>query len=315
MKDGASTSSARTGLGQDRPAYAIALRLLSVALFGTMNAGIKLAEAGGARLVEILFYRQFGAALLVTAVIAAGPGLGTVRTTRFNAHLLRAVLGLSAMVCTFVSIMALPLAESTAISFTVPIFATLLGALVLREPTGRWRWGAVVIGFLGVLIVTRPGGGGAIPLWAAGVGLTGCLITANVSILLRTIGRTESTATIVRWVSVLSLVPLGALYLFQARAHPPLVWLNLLGIGFLGGAAQFAMTASLRWAPVSTVVPMDYSSLLYATLLGWLLFGALPAPSTWAGAPIIIASGLVIVWRERVRHHEATRQAVAEPAA
>ena len=299
----------------DRPAYAIALRLLSVALFGAMNAGIKLAEADGARLVEILFFRQFGAALLISVVIAAGPGLRTVKTTRFPAHLLRAAVGLSAMTCTFTAVMALPLAESTAIGFTTPIFATLLGALVLHEPTGRWRWGAVLAGFLGVLIVTQPGGGGAIPLWAAGVGLAGCLLTANISILLRTLGRTESTATTVFWFAVLSLAPLGLLYLFHARSHPPLLWANLLAVGLLGGAAQFAMTASLRWAPVSVVVPMDYSSLLYATGLGWLLFGALPAPATWAGAPIIIASGLVIVWRERVRHRAATRQAIAEPAA
>lgn len=296
----------------DRPAYAIALRLLSVALFGTMNAVIKLAEAGGAGLVEILFFRQFGAALLITAVIAAGPGLRSVRTQRMPAHLLRAGVGLAAMACFFASIMVLPLAESTAIGFTIPIFATILGALVLREPTGPWRWGAVLAGFAGVLIVTRPGSGGAIPLWAAGVGLTGCLLTANVSILLRSMGRTESTGTTVFWFSILSLPPLGLLYLFQAQTHPPLAWAYLFGIGFLGGAAQFAMTASLRWAPVSVVVPMDYSSLLYATLLGWLLFGALPAASTWAGAPVIIASGLVIVWRERVRHREETRQSMAE---
>lgn len=299
---------------QDRPLRAIALRLVSVALFGTMNAGIKLAEAGGARLVEILFFRQFGAALLIMGVVAAGPGLRSVRTARMPAHLLRAAVGLAAMACFFTSIMALPLAESTAIGFTIPIFATILGAAVLREPTGPWRWGAVLLGFAGVLVVTRPGGGGAIPLWAAGVGLAGCLLTANVSILLRSMGRTESTGATVFWFSVLSLPPLGALYCFQAQAHPPIVWAYLLGIGFLGGAAQFAMTASLRWAPVSVVVPMDYSSLLYAASLGWLLFGTLPAPATLAGAPLIVASGLLIVWRERVRRLQETRQAMGEPA-
>lgn len=297
----------------DRIPAAIGLRLLSVALFGTMNAVIKLAEHAGADLVEILFFRQFGAALLITAAIAAGPGLRSVRTGRIGAHLVRAAIGLCAMACFFTAIMALPLAESTAIGFTIPIFATVLGALVLKEPTGRWRWGAVLAGFAGVLIVTQPGSG-HIPLWAAGVALLGCLLTANVSILIRRMSRTEATGTTVFWFSVLSLPPLGLLYLPFAQAHPPLTWAYLLGIGLLGGAAQFAMTGSLRLGPVSVVVPMDYSSLLYATVLGWLLFDALPAPATWVGAPVIVLSGLVIVWREHVRRREATRQAIGNPA-
>ena len=138
----------------DRIPAAIGLRLLSVALFCLMNAAIKLAEAGGAALVEILFFRQFGAAMLIVGVIAAGPGLGSVRTTRMRAHVWRAVIGLAAMACFFTAILALPLAESTAIGFTIPIFATVLGALVLKEPTGAWRWGAVAVGFVGALVVT-----------------------------------------------------------------------------------------------------------------------------------------------------------------
>jgi drug/metabolite transporter (DMT)-like permease len=114
------------------------------------------------------------------------------------------------------------------------------------------------------------------------------------------------------WFSVLSLVPLTPLYLHAAQPHPAATWRVLAAIGLLGGAAQFAMTRSLQLGPVSVVVPMDYSSLLWAAGLGWLLFGALPAPATWVGAPIIIASGLVIVWRERVRVLEETRQATAD---
>lgn len=185
----------------------------------------------------------------------------------------------------------------------------MLGALVLKEPTGAWRWGAVAGGFVGVLVVTRPGSG-ALPLWGAGIGLLGSFLTANVSILLRRMGRTEPTGTTVFWFSVLSLPPHGLLYVFAAQPHPAIVWAYLLGVGFAGGAAQFAMTGSLRLGPVSVVVPMDYSSLLWAAALGWLLFGALPAAATWAGAPIIVASGLVIVWRERVRHRRETETAI-----
>jgi len=294
----------------DKIPSAIGLRLLSVFFFALMNAAIKLAERSGATVVEILFYRQFGAAILVAAVIAAGPGLRTVATKRLPAHVLRAIVGLSAMALSFNGILALPLAEATTIGFTAPAFATILGAVLLGEPTGRWRWGAVALGFVGVLIVVQPGGG-TIPLRGGGFALAGAFGTACVTILLRQIGRTESAPTTVFWFSVLSLVPLSLFYLPIAHAHGAATWAALAAIGTLGGCAQLAMTGSLRLGPVSVVVPMDYSSLLWATMLGWLLFGTLPAAATWIGAPLIIASGLVIVWREAVRRRQETLAAGA----
>lgn len=298
----------------DRVLPAIALRLLSVVVFACMNTAMKLAEARGATIGEILFFRQLGATLLVATVIAARPGLPSVRTNRLPAHILRAVVGLAAMAFTFSAVLALPLAEATTLNFTVPIFATILGALVLREPTGIHRWAAVAAGFAGVLIVAHPGDA-HFPLWGAVCGIAGAFGTANVSILLRRIGRTESALTTVFWFSVLSLVPLGLLYLFVAQPHPAIVWVLLMAVGLLGGAAQIAMTGSLRLGPVSIVVPMDYSSLLWATLLGWLVFGALPASTTWLGAPLIVGSGLYIVWREHVRRRQDTQQATAHGVA
>ncbi len=294
----------------DRILPAIGLRLLSVVFFALMNAAIKLAERHGASVVEILFFRQFGAALLVSAVVVAGPGIGSVATQRLPAHIIRAIVGLSAMAMTFNGILALPLAEATTIGFTVPIFATILGAAVLREPTGKWRWGAVVVGFVGVLIVARPGGD-HFPLRGAGFALAGAFGTACVTILLRQIGKTEAALTTVFWFSLLSLVPLSVFYLPIAQGHDAAGWAALAAIGTLGGCAQIAMTNSLRLGPVSVVVPMDYSSLLWATLLGWLLFDTLPAAATWAGAPVIVASGLVIVWREAVRRRQETLTASA----
>ncbi|GAA0668034.1 drug/metabolite transporter (DMT)-like permease [Sphingomonas insulae] len=294
----------------DRILPAIALRLLSVVFFALMNAAIKLAEQAGASVVEILFFRQFGAALLVSAVILGGPGLPSVATRRLPAHVVRAIVGLSAMAMTFNGIVALPLAEATTIGFTVPIFATILGAAVLREPTGWWRWGAVIVGFVGVLIVAQPGGD-HFPLRGAGFALAGAFGTACVTILLRQIGKTEAALTTVFWFSLLSLVPLSVVYVPIAQAHGPMGWAALAAVGTLGGCAQIAMTNSLRLGPVSVVVPMDYSSLLWATLLGWLLFDTLPAAATWIGAPVIIASGLVIVWRETVRRRQDTLAAGA----
>ncbi|KRC78926.1 permease [Sphingomonas sp. Root241] len=286
----------------------LALRLFAIACLSTMSALIKLAETRGATLVETMFHRQLWAVPIVTAWIMAGPGLGSIRTQRFGAHVTRTAIGLTGMVFTFGAVLLLPLAEATTLQFTVPIFATLLGALVLREKTGWHRWGAVVIGFAGVLVVAQPGSG-AFPLFGAFVGLMAALFVAIVAITLRQIGKTESAGTTVFWFSVLSLPPLGVAYIFQLQSHDWLTWANLIGIGLVGGVAQLALTASVRFAPVSTVIPMDYSSLIWGTFYGWLIFGAWPTPWTWLGAPIIIASGLYIVWRERVLHLRNTEGA------
>ncbi|ANC87058.1 DMT family transporter [Sphingomonas sp. NIC1] len=302
----------------DRILPAIGLRLLSVVFFAAMNASIKLAEHAGASVVEILFFRQFGAALLVSAVIASGPGMTSVATQRLPAHVARAVVGLSAMALTFHGIVLLPLAEATTIGFTVPLITTILGALVLREPTGVWRWGAVVAGFAGVLIVAAPGlaaNDGHLPLGGAAFALGGAFGTACVTILLRQIGRTEAALTTVFWFSTLSLVPLTLFYVPVAQSHNAFGWACLAAVGVLGGCAQIAMTNSLKLGPVSVVVPMDYSSLLWATALGWLIFDTLPASATWIGAPVIIASGLIIVWRERVRQRQETIAASADDVA
>jgi drug/metabolite transporter (DMT)-like permease len=203
--------------------------------------------------------------------------------------------------------MLLPLAESTTLAFTVPIFATVLGALVLKEPTGWHRWGAVLAGFAGVLTVAHPGSG-HFPLWGAVAGIAAAFLTAVVSILLRQIGRTEHPFATVFWFAALSTVALTIVFAVDHHPLAPGVWRWLLAIGVLGNCGQLALTASLKHGPVSIVVPMDYSSLIWATLYGWLLFGVLPAAATWIGAPLIVASGLTIVWREhRLRRRGAGR--------
>ena len=117
--------------------------------------------------------------------------------------------------------------------------------------------------------------------------------------------------TTVFWFSALSVLPLGIVYAFVAQPHDAIGWCLLASVGILGGIAQIFMTSSIRYGPVSLVVPMDYSSLIWATLFGWLLFDVLPTPMTWIGAPIIIASGLYIVWREHVRRRPTTDKAVS----
>jgi drug/metabolite transporter (DMT)-like permease len=287
-------------MATDRILTGLALRLFAILCLASMGALVKLAEQHGASLVETLFFRQFIAVGVVVVWLAMGPGVGTIRTNRLWGHTTRTVAGLLSMVCNFGAVLLLPLAEATTFQFTVPIFATLLGALLLGERTGWHRWAAVVAGFAGVLIVAQPGGS-HFPLVGALVALGGAFGTSFVSILLRQLGRTESAGTTVFWFSLLSLPPLAVGWMFGLRLHDPLTWGILLAVGITGGIGQIALTAAIRFAPVSTVVTMDYSSLIWSTLYGWLLFGALPTPYTWIGAPVIIASGLYIVWRERRR--------------
>ena len=295
---------------EQRPLAGIALRLLTALLLAVMFALVKLASTRGVNVVESLFYRQCGSALCATGLVAAGPGFDTLRTRRVWAHVGRMALGLAAMALNFVAFILLPLAEATTIGFSVPIFSVVLAALLLGEPTGKWRWGAVAAGFAGVLLIVQPGSGD-VPILGASVAIVAALLTASVTIVIRRLGATERAATTVFWFAVSSLVPLGILMLHFAGAHDGVTWLILGSLALAGGLAQLTLTGALRLAPVALVMPMDYTSLLWAVLLGASIFGELPSPWTWAGAPIIIASGLVIVWREHRLHRRATLSAQA----
>jgi drug/metabolite transporter (DMT)-like permease len=299
---------------EQRPLAGIALRLLTALLLAIMFALVKLVSTRGVNVVESLFYRQCGSALCAAGLVAAGPGLDSLRTRRVSAHVGRMALGLTAMALNFVAFILLPLAEATTIGFSVPIFSVVLAALVLGEPTGKWRWGAVAAGFAGVLLIVQPGSG-EVPLLGASVALAAALLTASVTIVIRRLGATERATTTVFWFAVSSLVPLGLLMFHFAGPHDAVTWAILGGLALAGGLAQLTLTGALRLAPVALVMPMDYTSLVWAVLLGAWIFGELPTPWVWAGAPIIIASGLVIVWREHRLHRRAALSAgIAAPS-
>jgi drug/metabolite transporter (DMT)-like permease len=283
------------------PARGIITRLAAVALLSLMFALMKLADDAGVTLVEAIFWRQAAAVPLMLLIAVRLPGgLRSLRTERPGGHALRMALGLTGMALNFGGMILLPLAEATVIGFSIPLFATFLAALLLREPTGPWRWAALLFGLVGVLIVIQPGPA----LWqspGALVALAGALVTALVTIQLRTLGRTEAATTIVFWFTLGSLVPLGLLLPWFASAHDGHAWLLIGGVALCGALAQWALTEALRRAPVAVILPMDYTSLLWASLLGWQLFDQLPSPATAIGAPLIIASGLIILWREQHR--------------
>ncbi len=299
-------------MATDRPQQnrlaGIGLRVGATTCFAFMAAMIKLGHEAGIGIVELTFYRfAFGLPPLLLWILWSR-NRSVWRTERPLAHAWRTVAGLTTMVIAFSVLRYLPLAEATTLSFAAPLFAVILSALVLREKVGPHRWSAVVVGFLGVLVVMRPEGSdlpatGLILAAAAafGVGVT--------TITIRQIGKTEGTQTTVLYFSLLSLVAIGVLMPFFGRGHDGREWLILLALGSFGGVAQLLLTASLRFASVPVVVPFDYTQLLWAVLLGWLIFGQQPASTTWLGALVIIASGLYTLYRE----HRLGRQAAREP--
>lgn len=282
----------------DRPLAAVGMRLASTLLLSTMFALAKLAQTRGAGLVEMLFIRQSVMVLPVVAIAALGPGLASLKTRRPLAHLRRAAFGVTGMALNFATVGLLPLAETQSIWFAIPLFTTLLGALWLGERVGPHRWGAIVVGFVGVLIVFQPGTG-TIPLLGGGIGIASALFVSITAILVRQIGRTEASLTIVFWFGVTTSLVLAIPFALSLHHHDGATWALLIAMGLIGSAGQIALTFSVRFAPVSVVAPVDYLSLIWAIAFGALFFGDWPSSGTWLGAPVAIASGVYIVLRER----------------
>ena len=286
----------------------IGLRLGAATSFAFMAAAIKLGYEAGANTVELVFYRfAFGLPPLLVW-IAWSRNFSAWRTDRPGAHLLRAAMGLTTMVLAFSALGYLPLAEATTISFAAPLFAVMLSALVLGEAVGVHRWSAVAAGLLGVLIVMQPGGED-LPLQGLIIAVLAAFGIACVNITIRQIGKTEGPQTTVLWFTVTSMIVVGTLMPVYAQSHDAWTWAILAGVGTFGGLGQLFLTASLRFAPVPLIVPFDYTQLLWAVLLGWLLWGTQAPATTWVGAAVIVASGLYTVYREHRLGRERPRLA------
>lgn len=280
-----------------RPFFALGLRLLSALCFATLLMLVKYAGESGVKLPEIMFWRQAVSLPILLGYLALTGGLHRLKTQRLAIHGRRAVLGMTNMVFNFGATILLPLAESTVLGFTSPLFAVVLAALVLRERIGKYRWLAVALGFLGVLIIAQPSGE---PVSSLGIvlGLLCAFFITVINFQIRDLGRTEEPITIAFWFAAFG-TPMAAIALpWFITPHSPEQWLVLIGIGVAGTAGQVLLAASLRFGAVASVIVMDYTSLVWATLYGWLIWDKLPPAATWLGAPLIIAAGLVIAWRE-----------------
>lgn len=283
----------------------IVLRLAAVLAISAMFLFVKLAMQNGVHVVESLFWRQLTAIPIVIIWFAYSGQLQSIKTKKPGAHSIRMFLGVTAMGLNFIGFSLLPMAEATVIGFASPVFGTILAALILREPTGVYRWMGVLIGFIGIVIVVEPET--LLNIWTNSstigpiIALAGALMTAAVSIQIRNLGKTENSGTIVFWFSITSVIPLGMAMLFYASNHNQEVWFYIAGLSICGASAQFLLTAAMRFAPVSVVMTMDYTALIWTTLFGYWVFQDEVSASTWIGAPIIIGAGLLIAWRERMR--------------
>ena len=295
-------------VARPRPFLALGLRLATAAALATMAMLVKLAGEHGAHLAELVFWRQAITLVCVTALLAALGKLSTVRTKRFGSHARRALYGIVGMFFVYGAVILLPLAEATAISFTAPFFAVLLSVILFRERVGRYRWGAVVLGFAGVLVLTQPGfglTGAAIDPFGASVGLVAAFLVALISFQIQDLNKTEEPWSIVFWFVALTTPPMAIVLPFVIGPHDPETWGIIVAMSLCGALAQILLTSSLRFGSAGVILLMDYTSLLWATWYGYTVFDRAPPASLWLGAPLIIAAGALIAWRQRKLSHAA----------
>ena len=267
---------------------------------------VKLAGQSGIKLPELMFWRQAVPTVMILLWLGTTGQMHRLQTSRLSSHFRRASYGMVGMAFTFGAAMLLPLAVSTIFGFTTPLFAVILAATVFHGNVGKWRWLAVLLGFAGVLVIARPSAMPVSPLGAF-AGLGAGFMVALVSHQLRDMGRTEATIATVFYFGLFGMVAMLPTLPFVVTSHSVAQWAILAGVGATGLAGQMLMTAALRYGSVASVIVMDYTSLIWTTLYGWHVFGQMPPSTTWMGAPLIIAAGLVIAWREHQASLARTR--------
>ena len=278
----------------------ILFRVAAMACMAVLSALVKWCGSKGVPVFEIIFFRNAFAFVPLGIYIARTTGFSVLKTKRPGGHLARSAIGLVGMTCGFSAVQHLPLTEATAFQFASPLFMTALAVPILKEPVGLHRGLAVLVGFLGVLIMVQPDPEHMTWL-GAGLALASAVGAAGAMIAIREIGRTEPGATIVFYFTLAGAL-LGLASLPFGWVIPDAMTLALLILaGLIGGVGQLLLTQALRLAPVGVVAPFDYTQLVWASALGFLIWGELPRPVTLVGAVIVAASGVYIVLRETRR--------------
>ncbi|WP_084697902.1 DMT family transporter [Muricoccus aerilatus] len=277
---------------------AIACVTGSAGLFALAAAAVKGLQ-GEVPLSELVFFRNLLPLPVLLLMARASPGglRGALRTRHARRHLERLVGGLLGMYGSFFGYALLPLATVTALNFTMPLFLTALSVVLLRERVGWQRVVVVVAGFLGVLLMLQPGGGGPLHLGAAGAVLLGAFGWACAMVSIRRMGEAgEAGITIVLWFAIGAAIASGIAAIPGWVAPTAWQWGLLLVVGLVSIAAQLLMTAAYRAEDTSLVAPFEYSAILWTTALGALLWGEVPDGWDLAGFLVLVGAGLAL-WR------------------
>ncbi|MGX9115219.1 MAG: DMT family transporter [Mesorhizobium sp.] len=296
------------------------LKIVSVAVFVAMSSCIK--AAGTVPAGQIVFFRSFFAIFPIVVFLAFQGKLGTAFSTKrpLN-HIARGVVGVCAMGLGFFALIRLPLPEAITLNYAQPLLVVVFSSIFLGEAIRVYRWSAVAVGLVGVLVISWPeltllGSGAALGDQEV-LGVIAALVAAAISavamLLVRNLVQSEPTATIVLWFSVTASV-LALLSLpFGWQALTPVQAGLLIAAGFCGGVAQILMTAAYRHAEASVVAPFEYTSMLLGIVVGYLAFGDVPTVHMLIGGLIVVAAGIFIIWRERQLGLERARTRQATP--
>lgn len=282
--------------------------LLSVFIFGGINAMVKWVAALYP-ITEIVFFRCVFSMIPTFVLVAMHGGFSNLRTHRLGEHFARAIMQFMSMLCIFTAYRIMPLADAVAISFASPLFLTVLSIPLLGERVGPHRWGAVLVGFAGVMLMVQPGPGmlegGAV------FAIASAFIGASVTVALRRMSLTESSTTLLFYQIMLNTA-LSAMLLPLGWVTPTLFDAALMGmIGIMSGVGQYWWMVAFRHAPASVAAPFNYTSIIWAAFFGYLVWGDVPGPALIGGALIVVASGMYILYREAVRR---VPQSESQPA-
>lgn len=273
----------------------LVLLLIGTAVIAVMDAVVKLMSSSLGTL-QITWGRYVTQAILLFLVISPRRSLDRLRTRRLWLHLFRVLLLLASTVLFFGALRTMSLAEANAIAFTTPLMITVMSGMILGEAVGARRWIAVTIGFSGVLLVVQPGSG--LIGWAALLPLIAAVSSALYHVTTRLLARTEDPANTLYFVALVGGAGLSvAVPFFWAPLTAPLL-AGMLAVGTLGTVGHFFLIRAFQIVPAATLSPFMYIYLVWATVLGWLVFGDVPGPGTLLGAAVILGSGLY-VYRQR----------------
>jgi drug/metabolite transporter (DMT)-like permease len=288
----------------DRILRAILSTIVAMACFAILNATSKTLSTSGYPVIEVIWARYIFAFVFMLAMFLPRNGMALFTIQRLWTQVVRGMLLFFSSYFYFHGVVYLPLATAASISLSSPLIVTALSSRLLGEPVGPRRWAAVGVGFVGALIIVRPGHEGFD--WHILLIVMSTICSAFYQLFSRRYGQTErpdasaTVATIVGTVAASPFVPFP--WVMPASAWDVALF---VGMGVMAGVGHYFLTIAYSQAPAAVVSPFNYTQLIGAAILGYLVFDEMPDAWTWAGSAVIIGSGLYIGYRERVRYRAA----------